>query len=127
MKKLLILSVALLLAGCATSPIANLNSAVALNTIDGVVNAYGVAISAANTYKSLPLCRTGTKWTATNPCAQRSIIVALQSTAVPRASKAVNDLVAFQKAYPQLDYTNLLAAAQSALGSLQSIMTGAQQ
>src|SRR6185437_7439543 len=64
----------LALAGCQTAslPSLNLNTAVTLNTIYGIENAYGVAVNAANAYKALPLCRTGTVPGAANICAKRS-------------------------------------------------------
>jgi hypothetical protein len=52
----------LALAGCQTTslPSLSLTTAVTLNTIYGIENAYGVAVNAANAYKALPLWRTGT-------------------------------------------------------------------
>jgi hypothetical protein len=113
----------LVLAGCETVslPSLNLNSAVTLNTIYGIENAYGVAVNAANAYKALPLCRTGTVPSAANICAKRSVIERLQ-TAMRRARLAVNNLVALQKAYPSVDVTNALAAAQSALIGVQQVL-----
>ena len=70
----------LALAGCQTTslPSLNLNTAVALNTIYGIENAYGVAVNAANAYKALPLCKTGTVPGATTICAKRSMVERLQ-------------------------------------------------
>ena len=113
----------LVLAGCETVslPSLNLNTAVTLNTIYGIENAYGVAVNAANAYKALPLCRTGTRPSAANICARRSVIVNLQS-AMSRARLAVNNAVAFQKTYPTLDVTNVVAAAQAALNNVQAVL-----
>jgi hypothetical protein len=113
----------LALAGCQTValPSLNLNTAVALNTVYGIENAYGVAVNAANAYKALPLCRTGTTPSATNICARRSVIERLQA-AMLKAHLAVNNLVALQKAYPSVDITNALSAAQAALIVVQQIL-----
>jgi hypothetical protein len=93
----------------------------ALNTVYGLENAYGLAVNAANAYKALPLCKTGTTPSATNICAKRSVIVNLQG-AMSRARLAVNNAVAFQKAYPTLDVTNVVAAAQTALSNVQAVL-----
>lgn len=129
MKKLLIVAaLALGLAGCQTVglPSLNLNTAVAMNTVYGVENAYGVAITAADAAKSLPLCATGTTPGATNICVKRSFIVGLQPK-VSKARQAVNNMVAFQKAYPTLDVTNVLSAAQTAVSDLQSFLASGAQ
>jgi len=87
----------LALVGCQTAlPSLNISNAVAMNTVYGIENAYGTAVNAANAYKALPLCATGTKPSATNICAKRSVIVNLRS-AMARARTAVNNLVAFQR------------------------------
>lgn len=118
----------LALAACQTAslPSLNLNTAVTLNTIYGIENAYGVAVNAANAYKALPLCRTGSVPGATNICAKRSVIERLQA-AMRKARLAVNNLVALQKAYPSIDITNALAAAQSALVGVQQVLASGAQ
>ncbi len=118
----------LALAGCQTVslPSLNLNTAVARNTVYSIENAYGVAVNAANAYKALPLCRTGTLPGATNICARRSVIQRLQA-AMLKAHLAVNNLVALQKAYPSVDITNALSAAQSALVAVQQILASGAQ
>jgi hypothetical protein len=116
------LALSLALANCTTVlPSVSISNAVALNTVYGVANAYGIAVNAANAYKALPLCATGTRPSATNICAKRSVIVNLQS-AMSRARLAVNNAVAFQKAYPTLDVTNVVAAAQAALSDVQAVL-----
>jgi hypothetical protein len=104
----------------------NLNTAVALNTVYGIENAYGVAVNAANAYKALPLCRTGTVPSAANICARRSVIERLQA-AMFKARLAVNNLVALQKAYPSVDITNALSATQSALIVVQQVLASGAQ
>ncbi|BEV46988.1 hypothetical protein [Afipia carboxidovorans] len=117
-----VLMVGLALAGCQTTlPTLNISNAVALNTVYGIENAYGIAVNAANAYKALPLCKTGTRPSATNICAKRSVIVNLQA-AMRRARIAVNNLVAFQRAYPTLDISNFVAAAQTALADVQAVL-----
>lgn len=116
------LALSLALANCTTVlPSVSISNAVALNTVYGVANTYGIAVNAANAYKALPLCATGTRPSATNICARRSVIVNLQS-AMSRARLAVNNAVAFQKAYPTLDVTNVVAAAQAALSDVQAVL-----
>lgn len=116
-----------LLAGCQTTlPSLNLDTAVTLNTIYGIENAYGVAVNAANAYKALPLCKTGTVPSATNICAKRSVIVNLQA-AMRRAQVAVNNAVAFQKTYPTVDVTNVVSAARAALLDVQQILASGVQ
>ncbi|CEG08456.1 hypothetical protein BN961_01871 [Afipia felis] len=116
------LALSLALANCTTVlPSVSISNAVALNTVYGVANAYGIAVNAANAYKALPLCATGTRPSATNICAKRSVIVNLQG-AMSRARLAVNNAVAFQKAYPTLDVTNVVAAAQAALSDVQAVL-----
>lgn len=112
----------LALAGCQTValPSLNLNTAVSLNTVYGIENAFGVAVNAANAYKALPLCRTGTEPGVANICAKRSVIERLQY-AMRKARLAVNNLVALRKAYPSVDITNAIAAARSALIVVQQI------
>ncbi|ABA04447.1 hypothetical protein Nwi_1185 [Nitrobacter winogradskyi Nb-255] len=113
----------LALAGCQTValPSLNLNSAASLNTVYGIQNAFGVAVNAANAYRALPLCRTGTGPGMINICAKRSVIERLQS-AMRKARLAVNNLVALQKAYPSVDISNAFAAARSALIAVQQIL-----
>ena len=124
----MVLVSSLALAACQTAslPSLDLTTAVTLNTIYGIENAYGVAVNAANAYKALPLCRTGTVPSAANICAKRSVIERLQ-TAMRRARLAVSNLVALQKAYPSVDVTNALAAAQSALIGVQQVLASGAQ
>lgn len=111
------------LAGCWSTDV---NTSVSRNTLYAVTNSYGVLLSAAQSYKALPLCRTGTSPGITNICAKRSVIVRLQA-ADARVVKAISDADAFMTQYPTIDATNVIAAAQSALTSFQSVVaeTGA--
>lgn len=47
---------------------------------------------------------------------------AFLQSAMSRARLAVNNAVAFQKAYPTLDVTNVVAAAQAALSDVQAVL-----
>lgn len=122
------LAFGLALGGCQSVglPSLNLNTAITLNTIYGIENAYGIAVNAANAYKALPLCKTGTVPGATNICAKRSVIVNLQSV-MRRARLAVNNAVTFAKAYPAVDITNVIAAARTALIDVQQILASGAQ
>lgn len=122
MKRLLAIGLlSLSLAGCATSSV-KLNTTVSLNTLLGAESAYGIALSAERAYKRLPLCQTGTVATALNPCAQRSIVVKLQA-ADRQAISAINAANAFIKTYPTVDASNVISAAESAVGTLQTILS----
>lgn len=115
--------VALSLGGCATTlPSINLSNAVTLNTMQSIEATYGIALSGERAYKSLPLCKTGTMATVTNPCARRSIIVTLQA-ADRKAISAIQRANAFIKTYPTVDATNVLSAAAAAVGDLKSLLS----
>lgn len=114
---------ALALGGC-NLPTLNIGSQVNLNTLEGIVSGYGILLNAENTYKALPLCKTGTTPSVTNICAKRSIIVRLQN-ADKLANTAVNQAVGFVKANPSVDPTQYLSAAQSALTALQTVLNSA--
>lgn len=104
-----------------SAPSLNLNSSVALNTVQGVQALYGTALSGERAYKSLPLCKTGTTATLLNPCARRSIIVRLQDADL-KAASAIRSMVNFVNTYPTVDATNVISAAATAVTNLQSIL-----
>ena len=111
------------LGGCAGKlPSLDLSTNVTLNTVQGVQASYGIALSAERTYKSLPLCLTGTKATVLNPCAQRSVVERLQE-ADRKAVSAIRDMVQFVQKYPQVDATNAIQAAATAITNLQNIIS----
>lgn len=124
MKRLIALAFALGLAGC-NAPTLNLASQVNLNTLEGVVSAYGIVVNTENQLKQLPLCKTGVNPSASNICIKRSVIVKLQA-ADRIANATVNQAVAFVKANPTVDPTQYVAAAQSALLSAQTIINSAK-
>lgn len=124
MKKYLVVAVALLglsLGGCGTL---NIGSQVSLNTLEGIVSGYGILLNAENTYKALPLCKTGTAPSVNNICAKRSVIVRLQN-ADKVANSAVNNAVSFVRANPTVDPTQYISAAQSAISALQNVLNSA--
>lgn len=110
-----ILILAMALSGCAS-----INNPITLNEIGGMESAYGIALSAAVAYRSLPLCKTATVATVTNVCAQRSIIVKLQTAnkSVIVAIHAARDFVANN---PTLDPATVIGTAQRAIAGLQAI------
>lgn len=116
----LVIAMALGTSGCAL--LTGFNNPISLNELGGIESSYGIALSAAVAYRSLPLCKTGTIASATNVCAQRSIIVKLQ-TADATAEAAIVAANAFVAANPTLDATSVITAAQSALAGLQAIET----
>lgn len=115
--RLIALLLVLALAGCAT-----MNNPISQNSLANIEATYGVALSAANAYRNLPLCKTGTTTSLTNVCARRSIVVKIQS-AVTKAQAADLQLRAFVKNNPTLDASSLISALQSAVAFLQSIET----
>jgi hypothetical protein len=111
----------LALAGCSSLPSVSIKTDATLNTMLGVEAAYGSALTAARAYKALPLCRTGTKATVTDPCAQRSVVVKLQEADL-RAVAAIDQANEFIKAYPTVDASNFIAAARTAVDVISSTL-----
>lgn len=115
MKILAALTLSLSLVGCAT-----FNNPIGLNQVGGMESAYGLALSAAVAYRNLPLCKTGTVASATNVCAQRSIVVKLQQ-ANKTAFAAITAAHDFARDNPTLDASVIIGTAQRALAGLQAI------
>jgi hypothetical protein len=118
----LLVVVAFALGGCL--PTINVQSAVNLNTTQGVVAAYGILANQLDVLKAQPLCKTSTKPSLTNICVPRSLIVRLQS-GMAVAQVAINNAVAFEQANPTIAPTQYIAAAQSALLSVQNVYNAA--
>jgi hypothetical protein len=110
--------------GACNLPTLNVASQVNLNTMQGVVAGYGIVLQAELTYKSLPLCRTGTTPSATNICAKRSLIVRLQS-ADRVANTAINTAASFISTNPTIDPSQYISAASNAVTALQTILNSA--
>jgi hypothetical protein len=126
MKKIILaLTLTIALAGCAGKlPTLNLASSVNLNTLEGVVAGYGIAVNQEKLYKAQPLCRTGTTPSITNICAKRSTIVRLQA-ADRIANSAVNQAVLFAKNNPTVDPSSYTSAAAQALSAFESVINTA--
>lgn len=114
----LVLLLAVSTAGCGL--FTSFQNPVSLNDLGGIESTYGIALSAAVAYRNLPLCKTGTIATATNVCAQRSIIVKMQQ-ADKTTESAIQAANAFVAANPTLNATSVIAVAQSALAGFQAI------
>jgi hypothetical protein len=127
MRKITILGViaalGITLGGC-NLPTLNIGNQMSMNTLEGVVSAYGLALNAESTYKALPLCKTGTVPSISNICAKRSIINRLIA-ADKTANAAVNQAVSFVKANPSVDPTQYLSAAQAAITAVQAVLSTA--
>lgn len=119
--RIVAISLALILAACAGKPPIAISSAVTLNSLYTVEAGYGVALAAENTYKNLPLCKTGTTPSLTNICAKRSVIVRLQN-ADKQVVNAITIARDFIKNNPTLDASSYISTAQNALSALQSIL-----
>jgi hypothetical protein len=123
MKRLfLVVTLALGLAGCAAMPSLQIGTAVTFNTLEGVEAAYGVALNFERQYKALPLCKTGTLPSTSNICARRSIIVRLQA-ADRQAIVAIAAAANFVRRYPNVDPSNVIGAASSAVAVIQTILS----
>jgi hypothetical protein len=118
------LALALGLAGC-NAPTLNLASQVNLNTVEGIVSAYGIVVSTEVQLRQLPQCKIGVNPSASNICIKRSVLVSLQS-ADRVANTAVNQAVAFVKNNPSVSPAQYITAAQSALLSAQTIINSAK-
>lgn len=122
---LAVLLIGVSLGGCALFQ--KLNSGVPIatdvsrNTLAGVISAYGIALSGENSLKALPLCRTGTAPSLTNVCVKRSLIVRLQNADL-KVATAVSKADAFIKNYGNLNASNVISAANTALSDLESII-----
>jgi hypothetical protein len=117
-KALAVGMVAASLSGCAT-----FNNPITLNELGGLESAYGIALTAAVGYRRLYAvspCHTGSISTLQNPCAQRSIVLALQK-ADRTAQQAIIAANTFVIKNPTLDASLVIATAQQALIGFQSI------
>jgi len=115
--------IALALGGC-NLPTLSIGNQMSMNTLEGVVSTYGLILNAENTYKALPLCKTGSTPSPTNICAKRSIINRLIA-ADKTANTAVNQAVGFVKANPKIDPTQYLSAASAAIKALEAVLSTA--
>lgn len=125
-KLLLLIPLALSLGGCAvltalTGP--PLNNPITGRTVYELRAGYDAAfLIPATNYSRLPLCLTGHKFTATVPCAQRSVLLKLQK-ADKAVQSALDRLQQFTLANPTLNGAAYIAAAQDAIIEAESLLT----
>jgi ABC-type sugar transport system substrate-binding protein len=115
MKKIIVLSLGLILSACATY-----QNPINTSELATVESAYGVALAVAVGYSRLPLCKTGTTTSLTNTCARRSIVVKLQA-ADRTAEIALTQARNFVKNNPTLNAISVITAAKAAVGAFQSV------
>lgn len=120
MRRLIPIVLALALAGCATY-----NNPVSLTTQYDIEAGYLTAENIAIVYLALPLCKTGTVATLSNPCKRRSLAVKIQSAGA-QAQAAVIALRNFTKNNPTLSNATALLAAQTALADFQFALSATQ-
>ena len=112
----LILALPLVLTGC----LATIQNPINNNDLAVVYSAYGATLAVANAYRSLPLCRTGTVFSATNICARRSVIVQLQK-ADKQARIAISVAQNFINNNPTLSAASLVGVANASVAAFQQI------
>jgi hypothetical protein len=126
MRKILAIAIlGLSLAGCSSLPTLNIAGSVNLNTLEGVVSAYGILLNQEILVKAQPLCKTGTTPSITNLCVKRSTIVRLQN-ADKTANATINQAALFVKNNPTVDPSQYISAASQAVTSLQAIINAAK-
>jgi len=109
---------ALALVGCANIPSSlDINTSTSRNTLYGIVNGYGAALSAENAYKGL--CIQGL---ADKNC---RVTVTKMQAADKKAVAAIAAANDFIKKYPTVSAANLIQAATDAVSDFKAI-TGAQ-
>lgn len=124
--------VGLLLAGCAalggdrsilqggtsiTAPVANPVSRESMLQIE---TAYYVAVRLAVAYRRLPLCRSGETASLTRLCAQRNVILALQSANL-KARFALTQMRTFVRNHPTINAIEFVQLARQAVAEFQAI------
>lgn len=118
MKNVFLLAFLIPLSGCAPlfQPI-DISTTTSRNTLFGIVNGYGVALSAENAYKNLCV-----QDLADKDC--RSTILKMQA-ADSKAVKTMGAANDFIKKYPTVSAENLIDAAKDAVDDFKKI-AGAQ-
>lgn len=128
MRRLLgLLVTAFLITGCAgqsvlvggtslTTPIQN---PVGRQQLAQIEAAYGVVLTAAVTYRRLPLCKAGQPTSFTNVCSQRAIVLLLQSYD-RKAQAALRVARNFVRNNPTLNAFTVLDAAQTAVNDFRN-------
>lgn len=122
-----LLVTAFLITGCAgqsvfeggTSLTAPFQNPVGREQLAQLEAAYGVVLTAAVTYRRLPLCKAGQTATFSNVCAQRAIILQLQSYD-RRAQAALKIARNFVRNNPTLNAFTVISAAQQAISDFRN-------
>lgn len=130
MKKLLVVALAFSLAGCATpfgTAVTSLVTTGVANPVTNdqlasVISSYGIAQTAAIGYINLPRCTKTNNFSATNICSKRSVKVIIQA-ADREASDAINAAVAFTRANPTVDATDIIGIAYNAVAKFNQLET----
>lgn len=115
MRRAFIILSAFLIAGCAA-----IQNPVNTTQLAQVEASYGVALSIAVGYRSLPLCRTGTRASYQNVCAQRSVILKLQA-ADRNAQAALLTARSFVHNNPTVSAFTILQTAQDAISNFRAV------
>lgn len=113
MKKIL----ALLFVGIFVASCTYRDNPVERNELAIIYSGYGVALSTAVAYRSLPLCvKDGTK-----VCAKRAVVVKLQE-ADRKVQTSLIEVSNFVTNYPKLSPAAYIAAAKSAVKVFQTVL-----
>ncbi len=130
MKRLIVLALAFSLGGCATpfgTRVGEILTTGIANPVNNdqlaaVISSYGIAQTAAIGYINLPRCTKTANFSATNICSKRSVKVIIQA-ADREASAAINAAVAFTRANPTLDATDVIGLAYNAVAKFNQLET----
>lgn len=124
MRKLIVLMIALTMAGCAQFGIPVQNP-VGNNTLASAISTYGILDTAVIAYRGLPRCTVDNNFSATNVCYKRSVLV--QAQAYDKAANAaINRAVSFQRSNPTLDATSYVAAAIASVNTFKDFAHASQ-
>lgn len=120
MKKLLVPMIAMIiLSGCA-GLFAPIQNPVNRNQLYGIEASYGLYLSLAVAYRSLPPCAKNQPFSFYNVCAKRPVIVKLQE-ADHKAQIAIDQANTFVKEYPTLNAAQVIQAAANAVMAFNQV------
>lgn len=119
MKRILALTLAVGLSGCA-GLLKEVNNPIGRDQLYAVEAGYGLALSLAVGYRNLPLCAKNQAPTVYNICAKRSVIVQLQA-ADRKAQVALDRAKAFVDEYPTINAVGVIQVAADAVAAFQSL------
>lgn len=103
-----------------TSLTAPVNNPVSRESMLQIETAYYAAVRLAVAYRRLPLCRTGETASLTRLCAQRSVILTLQS-ANAKARFALTQMRTFVRDHPTINAIEFVQLARQAVGEFQAV------